>query len=393
MADVPERVRVALISGTLDQGGIEKQMVYWARALAGAGTDVRIYCLTHGEFYEGVLQNLGFQCIWVGPIASPVLRLGRLARLLWNFQPHVIQSVHTYTNLYAAMIGRLLDAISIGAIVSSIPYTIATSGIWTRWLISTPTGLLVDSRKAEEDLIKRGVPPERLHFVPSVIDLSEFDRAESSSGNTETGQHETCKVLFVGRLAPVKRPDRFLRALALACREHPPLEGVVVGDGPARKAMEELATKLGLLPGKVTFLGQRDDVAALLKRSHMLILCSDQEGAPVVLLEAMGARLPVVTTPAGDAGVMVQDGVTGYVVPFDDISGMAGRMVRFAKSPDLRRQLGEAGRRRVEQEYSFEGLSDLLLSMYRAVAELKGDRHLLPILPRPSRIPVDSLQE
>jgi len=144
--------------------------------------------------------------------------------------------------------------------------------------------------------------------------------------------------------------------------------------------MEKLATELEILPNTVTFLGQRDDVPALLKQAEIFFLTSDEEGFPNVILEAMAAHLPVITTPAGEAGGVVQNGVTGYVVPFDDVEGMAELMVHLARLPDLRCQLGNAGRQRVERLYSFEGLADRLLSIYRSIAERQGYRHVLNIL-------------
>jgi glycosyltransferase involved in cell wall biosynthesis len=112
----------------------------------------------------------------------------------------------------------------------------------------------------------------------------------------------------------------------------------------------------------------------------MLVVSSDHEGFPNVVLEAMAARLPVVTTPAGDAGVVVRDCVTGYVVPFNDTEAMASRMVQLAKSADLRRRFGAGGREQVEQHYSFENLADRILSIYRDIAAQQGKQKVLSIL-------------
>ena len=109
----------------------------------------------------------------------------------------------------------------------------------------------------------------------------------------------------------------------------------------------------------------------------MLVLSSDHEGFPNVVMEAMAARLPVVSTPAGDAGVLVDDGRTGFVVPFDDANAMADRMVRLARSSDLRRQFGEAGRARVEHHHAYDRLITHLLRTYRAIASQRGDANLL----------------
>jgi glycosyltransferase involved in cell wall biosynthesis len=145
-----------------------------------------------------------------------------------------------------------------------------------------------------------------------------------------------------------------------------------------------------LLPDGVLFLGQREDVPAVLSRVDLLVLTSAYEGFPNVLLEAMAARLPVITVPAGDAGIVVQDGLTGYVVNPEDPEGAGGevaitrgiadRLVCLAQSASLRRQLGDAGRRRVEQLYSFEILPSRLFSLYQEMARASGDRRLAHIL-------------
>jgi glycosyltransferase involved in cell wall biosynthesis len=81
----------------------------------------------------------------------------------------------------------------------------------------------------------------------------------------------------------------------------------------------------------------------------------------------MAASLPVITTPAGDASVAVVNGITGYIVPFDDISTLADYIVDVTTSPDLRKRLGEAGRKRVEQYYSYHFLGERLLSIYSEI--------------------------
>ncbi len=380
MAESCDRLRVAFVAGTLDLGGAEKQLVYQAGALAGAGVDVRVYSLTRGEFYERALQQMGLQPIWIGAFANPIVRLAILANFLRRFRPHVIQSGHSFVNLYVALAGRFRRAISVGALRSSLRRSRERNGAWTRWQIGTPTALLINSQTALSEVVASGlIHLERLHLIPNVIELTEVDRL-SSLIPTRAAPDQSCTAIFVGRLTYVKRPDRFLRALAIACERFPTLEGVVVGDGPGREAMEKLAIELGLRRHGIRFLGQREDVSTLLRRSDMLILCSDDEGFPNVLLEAMAARVPVITTPAGDASIVVQDGITGYVVPFDDAGEMAERMVRLAQSPDLRRQLGEAGRRRVENDYDFNCLGDRLLAAYRTVAQRSNSRHVLTLL-------------
>jgi glycosyltransferase involved in cell wall biosynthesis len=199
---------------------------------------------------------------------------------------------------------------------------------------------------------------ERIFLVSNAIELSDFDNLPIKNDNNEI------VAIFLGRLIPIKRLDIFLRALALVRKSHPSFKGIVVGDGPERDSGERLALELNLGPSAVSFLGKQSDARVLLSQADMLVLCSRDEGFPNVLLEAMAARLPVVTTPAGDAKFVVDNGVSGYVVPFDDVEEMAGKMYILAKSPELRCRMGEAGRRRVEELYSFDCFARNLLSIY-----------------------------
>jgi glycosyltransferase involved in cell wall biosynthesis len=104
----------------------------------------------------------------------------------------------------------------------------------------------------------------------------------------------------------------------------------------------------------------------------MLVLTSDDEGVPNVVLEAMAAGLPVVATPAGDTPDIVEDGVTGLIVPFGDANAIADRIVALCASPQRRRQLGEAGRERLAHRYRVDGLGERMLDLYRSIDARKA---------------------
>ena len=375
------RLRIALIAGELGQAGAEKQLVYMARSLRDAGADLRVYSLTRGEFYEAHLRELGVEPRWFGRFgnirfANIPLRLASLASQLGRFRPHIVQSGHFFCNLYAGLCGRLTGSLSIGGMRNDLDRERKASGRWTRPLLRLPSAIIANSRAARRGMVEFGVSPDSIVVLNNAIDLEDFD-ARSCSGASAWDPVGPPVALAVGRMDREKRFDRFLEALAQARRAAPVLRGVILGDGREWPDLRRRAQELGLLPDDVLFPGRRNDVPALLGRADMLVLSSDHEGCPNVVLEAMAARRPVVTTPAGDAGVVVEDGVSGYVVPFDDAEAMAGRMVRLAESPELRRRLGEAGRRRVEEAYSYDGLAGRLISAYQTIAERNGRRDIL----------------
>ena len=375
----PDSLRVALLAGTLGRGGAEKQLAYAACALQDAGVRLEVYALQEGEFYGAVLRDAGLAPVCVGRAANPALRLLTFARALRRFRPHVVQAAQFYVNLYVALASRACGALAIGALRSDVVLDLQATGRWGRLLLRAPSALVANSQAARATAARLGVRATKIHVVPNVIETSAFDRAWRSRPAARRGPHAVA--ILVATLVPEKRVDRFLEGLALARRSAPGLQGVVAGAGPERASLEAHAGWLGLLPGGVEFRGACDDIPRLLAEADILVLTSDHEGLPNVILEAMAARLPVVTTPAGDAAVVIEDGVSGYVVPFEPVADLANRLSTLARSPALRRQLGEAGYARVTERYACAGLADRLLAVYRAVARESGHRQVLDRLP------------
>src|SRR5439155_1195165 len=297
----PCGLRVAFLAGTLGQGGAEKQLIYMARALRQANVAVQVYSLGRDEFYEAALQGLNLEPIWIGRHESPLLRLSAFVRSLWTYKPHVIQSGHCFGNLYVALAGRLLDAVSIGSVRSDVLYEREQMGRWTPWLLHLPGSIIANSHAALDNLKSCGVPAGKCHVVSNVIDLAEFD-AHASQPPPITRAAGAPVVVTVGTLARVKRLDRFLHVLSLVRARMPHLTGIIIGDGPERSRLETLAADRGLFPDGVQFLGRTQAVPVLSRDTDILLHTSQHEGFPNVILEAMAARLPVVTTSAGDAG-------------------------------------------------------------------------------------------
>ena len=370
---------MAFLAGTLEFGGAEKQLVYMARALQEAGLRVRVYTLGESDVNEAPLRDAGLGPIGVGRAAHPILRLVTFVRALRHFRPHIIQAATFYVNLYVALASRLFGSLAIGAMRNDGVLELHDTGRWAPFLLRAPAALLTNSHTARGVAVGLGVSTAKIHVVANVIETSSFDRACSSRpAARNAGQ---ALAIIVARLVRAKRVDRFLEALALARRSTPGLKGVVVGDGPERASLEAQAGRLGLLPDGLKFCGASDNIARLMAEADMLVLTSDHEGFPNVILEAMAARLPVVATPAGDAAVVIEHGVSGFVVPFDAVEELANRLIRLARSPDLRHKLGEAGHERVAVRYAYAGLADRLVLVYRAAAQQSGHLDVLEKLP------------
>lgn len=361
-------LRVALIAGSLGQGGAEKQLLYLARELVRAEVQVQLFALTYGEHYESLFERAGVRVEWAGRHRPP-LRIADLAAMVRRFHPHVVQAGHFFTNLYVVAAARVCGGAEIGAIRNDTRFDMAECGYWGRALLRAPRTLIANSREAARNAAAAGADASRVHVLSNVIDLDEFDRGALPVVRARA--HVETMVASVARLVPAKRIDRLLRAIARARRAGVPLRGLIVGDGPERGRLEALARELGLLPDGVAFAGARPDVPRLLAGADILALTSQHEGFPNVLMEAMAARLPVVSTPAGDAASLVQDGITGFVVPFDDEERLTARLSELAQAPAIRRAFGVAGRAVVEERYRVDTLVPRALRIYQDAARLQ----------------------
>ncbi len=366
-------LRVAFVAGGLSQGGAEKQLVYMVRALQRRGVNVRCYCLTQGEFYEDALRQLGVPPIWLGGIGSPAVRLIRLSAMLRTFRPDVVQAGHFFANLYAALGARACGAISVGSIRNDGEFELRENKGWGPLLLRLPSILIANSQAGARFAGARLGSLDRVAVVPNVIDLAQFDAVRSDL-DLKAGRPGPLAIA-VGRLVSAKRFDNFLQALATARHVVPNLHAVVVGDGPERAELERLASTSGQSEA-VRFVGRRADVPALLRQADFLVSSSEHEGFPNVLLEAMAAGLAVVTTPAGDAASVALPGVTGYVVPIDDVKALAEQISKLASDPARCRTMGRAGRKRVELLYQDGALADAMLTVYSSAAQRQRGRRI-----------------
>lgn len=198
----------------------------------------------------------------------------------------------------------------------------------------------------------------KMHIVHCGVDPMLYDRPRPKPGK---------KLLFVGRLAGVKGVPVLLEALTTLRDLHPDLRLTLVGDGPERAVLEAKAQVLGVAD-LVDFVGYKsqDEVAEHLAQSDIFVLPSFAEGLPVVLMEALASRVPVVTTRIAGVAELVEDGVNGYLVPPGDVASLTDRLEQLLANPDTRTAMGEAGRARVMEEFNIRTETARLAGLLRS---------------------------
>lgn len=200
----------------------------------------------------------------------------------------------------------------------------------------------------------------KLHIVHCALDPDVYDRPALRKAPGK-------RVLFIGRLSGVKGAPILLEAMAALKSNHSDLHLTFVGDGPERPELEAKTDALALRDA-VTFAGFRsqEEVAQHLAETDLFVLPSFAEGVPVVLMEAMASRVPVVTTRIAGIAELVEDGVSGYLVPPGDVESLVDRLNQLLSDTDSHDSMGEAGRQKVVTEFNIRSEAARLSALFKA---------------------------
>ena len=177
-------------------------------------------------------------------------------------------------------------------------------------------------------------------------------------------------VAVTGRLAPIKRVNVALEAVALARAKGAPLRLVVVGDGTLRPELERRARELGL-GDAAYFAGFRADMPAVVAAEDLALLSSANEGTPVALIEAAAGGRPAVATDVGGVRLVVPDD-GGRIVAPGDVQALADALTELSGDRELRIALGRAARAHVADRFGAERLVDDIDRLYRALLGTAG---------------------
>ncbi|NCT84002.1 MAG: glycosyltransferase [Comamonadaceae bacterium] len=217
---------------------------------------------------------------------------------------------------------------------------------WSRWLsrrLAARSAALVGvSEGVRQSLLAQGLPADKTRAIPNGIDLARFAQA---GGEREAG------LVMSARFARQKDHATLLRALALLGSRHglrPRLQ--LAGLGPLRERMQRLAARLGLA-GQVVFLGHHGDMPALLRSQAIYVLATHFEGMPLALVEAMAAGCACIASDVIGVRGVIEDGVTGLLVPEGDAQALADALARLLRDPALTARLGAAARARAMAEH------------------------------------------
>jgi glycosyltransferase involved in cell wall biosynthesis len=298
----------------------------------------------------------------------------RLAAILRRFRPDVVNPHLFRSTLVAAPLARLMG-------VPRVVETYHGREAWRRGLfkgsfvVDRLTTRFVDrvvavSVAARDFLVEaKRIPEKKVIVVPNGRDLSFFRPGRGGAGvRQELGLGPDQPVLgIVGRLEAQKGHSVALKALRKIADTRPDVRLLVVGDGSLRESLGQLTAELGL-GDHVLFLGYRADVPAVLDAADVIVLPSFYEGMPLSAIEAAAMAKPIVATAVDGTSEVVEDGVTGRLVPPGDAEALGDAILPLLGQPELGASFGRAGRQRALERF------DLSVQVARMTRVYKEDQ-------------------
>jgi len=289
------------------------------------------------------------------------------ARLFASFRRESLKVVHTHNALpliYAAKAARLTEARVVHTKHS--PQRAPTLGMMLKraGAASAHAFIAVSEDTAAFASNVSEVRSRKIRVIPNATDLRKFRRDESDRARVRRqwgGRADTFVIGTVGRMVRVKNHVLLLRAAAPLLAEGALL--VLAGDGTERASTEALARKLDVAD-RVRFLGEVSHVEAVMSGLDVFALSSDTEGLPMVLVEAMGASLPIVGTAVGGVPKVVQQGETGLVVPPGDEAAFTDALRSLRDDRAKAERLGTRGLEIAREQYSLDRMVDDYLDAY-----------------------------
>jgi glycosyltransferase involved in cell wall biosynthesis len=363
--------KLLLLIPTLDHSGAEKQFALLATRLPRDEFDVHAVTLTRSGPYEAMIRDAGVRVTHLNKrMKFDPLALWRLRSLVKEERPDILHSWIFAANSYARLVAGKEPR---PRVLVSERCVDSWKSDWQLWLdrrqIGRTTRLIGNSQSVAEFYGELGVPADKLAVIPNAVEIPADPQADRDRDrilavfDIPPGSRV---VGFAGRLAPQKRVKDLVWAIQLLKQLRDRVYLMLVGDGPERTNLLELAGHMSC-DHLVRFTGHRDDAARLIGLFNVFWLASDFEGMSNSIMEAMAAGVPVVASDIPPNRELVVDGQTGFLVKVGDSVGLAQFADRILADASLAERLGTASRERMRTEFSVELMVARHVELYRQV--------------------------
>jgi L-malate glycosyltransferase len=358
-------VNIWLMTNTLEVGGSERQFATVVESLNRERFQVHAACLKR---IGGLVNRVGEI-----PEFSPGGRLLSiksqraqlaLARHLRRGHIAVAHAFDFYTNLMLIPAARIAGVPVIGSHRQLGDLLTTAKFKAQNWAFRFCDRVVCNSRAAAASLVATGLSEQKLEVIPNALPEQAFAEVMPAlprkPGVTRVG--------MIARMNnAVKNHPAFLRAAAKLMKQFPDAEFILVGDGPLRPGLEQMAAELGI-KDKVLFVGEQHDIPAMLASIDVSVLVSSSESLSNVIIESMAAGVPVAATNVGGNPELVKHGENGLLVPPENEEKLVESLALLIGNPILRAQYAARSKEFARSNFYIDHVMQLYEKLYIALA-------------------------
>jgi glycosyltransferase involved in cell wall biosynthesis len=362
------RIRVVEVLATGTNGGAQEHLHSLVTRIDPDRYDISVVSLSAGSAVRK-LQRAGVNVLVIDE-PDDAIAVGALAAHLAEVRPDIV-----HAHMFRAETVAARAIIALGEAGQRRPYLVATahssrirSAEDRQALLElTPVfdQLIAVSKASERKLIEEGRAIVPIRLIYNGVDLQRYDHQEPCCTLPEEyGMEPGSQIVgVVARLEPEKGHPTLLEAWPGVLRACPDVYLLIVGEGSRRDALEAQARELRIAH-RVVFTGRRDDVPAVTAALDVAVLPSYREAQGLTILEAMALSRPVVASNVGGIPEMIEDGVSGILVPPHDAAALTGAIVRLLRDHPYADMLGRAGHDLVHDRFCIELMVDAVATIY-----------------------------
>jgi len=366
---VPDKIKILIVLNTLGFGGAEVQIARTAPYFDRGKFEIQI------AYYSNVSQGHPSDMLAKAGVRVTFLDRDRAGKINYFFKAAQFMKregfdiVHAWTGT-ANLYGRIPALMAgIPGIIGGLLGRRTADGMMgvlyslTNWRCS---GWIVNAEDIKRIALRKlkFMHNRPIYVVPNGIEIDGEERFQRHARTFYDAIKGSRPVLgTVGRLVPVKNFKLFLEMARKIRSRGIDADYWIIGDGPLRQEIETLINQYGL-NDRVKMLGYRKDVDEGIARMDLVVLTSDSEGCPNVLLEAMRASLPVLSTQCTSLEQIVEEGRNGYLAPVGDAEALAEKAAVILADPQKRSAMGRESRKIVEERFSMPIAVRNLQSVY-----------------------------
>lgn len=376
-----EKLSVCHIASGDLWAGAEAQIATLLRSLAARNEiDLCALLLNPGRLAEEV-KSLGIEVKVIPESQTGFFGIySQAARFLRNRGVRILHSHRYKENVLAAMLAQRYRIPIVVRTQHGLPEPVKGIGHFKqrclqsldRFVARRATDCIISVSTELSSHLARQIGAQKIVVIPNGVNRSVV-QSQLSVGEAKArlGMPRDCCVIgTAGRLEPIKRLDIFLKAARQIAGEKPGVFFVIAGEGREEAKLRDLSQSLGLAD-RVLFLGHRQDVYDVLRAMDVLVLCSDHEGLPMVMLEALCLGVVVVAREVGGLPEVIKNGVNGILVKSGEPDALARGCMEVLLDESARKRLAEAGACLVAENYSAEMVGARVAQIYASLARAR----------------------